>query len=428
MGEKSRLGALKAESYNGHSREGLSRLLIVECAGCEYLNFSFINIRHGKWIALFLLAIQTALAFPASGQTQTLATLFPASILAMETASQAEPAAEQGVGTSTASLAAIQKAIAGVRSPGLQLLAGVLGLTSGQVGQQAFEDSTVGMEAISGLGHGGISAVAVKWQPPDQGQSAKDEPKLYLLSWAGVGWQASYLMEATDALTLEVLPTEGSTAPLFAVVIYRGTAAVPYPVIFRLQDNHASLVWDGRSDSTSYTGYEFGSIQFEKAGEGDIPVMIAAGQADPGLLVFPASQEQTGRGFQVASAYVWKNDAYVPVRTEYTHNRDYVIYSFIAALHLHDFKTAYSLIDPAQFLKTKKPTLELFRETIQNVWPEFIDDRIFEVPAAARPEIDPEDHIFILRLGDGRINGYRPMFTAGPENHLIGLDRFERHE
>ena len=396
-----------------------------ECTRCEYLILPFINNRGGRWVALFLLAMQTV--FPV-GQTQTFAAVLPASILAQATAPQTELAAKQGTATSTAALAAIQKAIAGVHSPGLQLLAGALGLSSGQVGQQAFEDSTDGMEPIRGLGHGGNSTVAVKWQPVDQGQSAKDEPKLFLLSWDGVGWQASYLMEAADALTLEVLATEGSAAPLFAVVIYRGTTAVPYPVIFRLQDHHASLVWDGRSDSTSYAGYTFGSVQFEKAGEGNVPVMIAAGQADPGLLVFPASQEQTGRGFQVATAYVWKNDAYIPLRTEYTHNQDYVLYSFIAALHLHDFKTAYSLIDPGQFLNTKKPTLELFRETIRNVWPEFIDDHIFEIPVAARPEIDPEDHIFILRLGDGRMNGYRPTFTAGPDYRLTGLKRFERNE
>jgi hypothetical protein len=401
-------------------------LLRSKCTRCEYLNLSFTSNRRGKLLILFLLAMLTALVPPAAGQKQTPATQFSASIPAQATVPQTETAPEQGVTTSMARLAAIQKAITGVHSPGLQALAGALGITPAQIGQQAFEDSDIGMEAISGLGHGGISAVAVKWQPTDQGPSAKDEPELFLLSWDGVGWQASYLMEAADALTLEALATEESAAPLFAVVIYRGTVAVPYPLIFRLQAHHASLVWDGRSDSTSYTGYDFGSIQFEKAGEGDVPVMIAAGQADPGLLIFPASQEQTGRGFQVATAYVWKNDAYVPLRTEYTHNQDYALYSFIAALHLHDFKTAYALIDPSQFLNTKEPTLKLFREQIEKVWPEFIDDRIFEVPE--RPEIDPESHEFVLRLGGGKMNAYRPTFTAGPEYRLTGLERFERNE
>ncbi|HEX5411941.1 MAG TPA: hypothetical protein VFZ27_08775 [Terriglobia bacterium] len=385
------------------------------------------RVLRGKWTAVFLLATQAFPAFPVAGQAREIAGSFPASALSMPSGAQAEAAQEQGSATSTASVAEIQKAIAGVRSPDLQALVSALGLTSAQVGQQAFEDSAGGLEAISALGHGGTPAVAVKWQSAIEGQSSEGEPKLYLLCWSGEGWQASYLMEAAEALTLEPLPGQGGgPAPLFAVILYRGVTAVPYPVIFRLQEYHASLVWDGRSDAASYTAYDFGSIQFEKAGGGNVPVMVAAGQADPGLLMFPASQEQTGRGFQAVTAYVWKNDAYVPYRTEYTHNRDYVLYRFIAALHLHDFKTAYSLIDPAQFLKTKQPTLELFRQRIQKVWPEFVDDRIFEVPA--RHGVDPEKNAFILRLGEGRINSYEPTFTAGPSYRLTGLERSERHE
>jgi hypothetical protein len=410
-------------------KEGISRLLYPECSRREYWNSSLKNVRHGKWVALFLLATQATLVIAAIGQAQDLPRLVPASILAMATTSQTESAPETDSAPSTASLAAIQTAIGAVHSPNLQALSAALGLKPAQIGREAFEDSSIGMQAMNGLGNGGTPVVAVKWRPAGPGQRPQAEgvPQLYLLSWDGEGWQASYLMVSSDVPTLQVLPASGNTAPLFAVVIYRGVAAVPYPVIFRFQDHHALLLWDGRSDSSSYTGYDYGSIQFEKAGEGNVPVMIAAGQADPGLLVFPASQEQTGRGFQVATAYIWRNDAYVPLRTEYTHNRDYVLYSFIAALHLHDYQKAYSLIIPAQFLKTKKPSLKLFRERIQNVWPEFIDDRIFEVPFPARPEIDPESHLFILRLGGGRVNGYRPAFTAGPAYRLTGLDRFERH-
>ena len=202
--------------------------------------------------------------------------------------------------------------------------------------------------------------------------------------------------------------------------------AVPYPVIFRCQNHQATLVWDGRSDQTSYSGYNYGSIQFERAGAANVPVMIAIGRADPGLLVFPSSPTESNRGFQAATAYVWKNNAYVPLRTEYTHNRDYVLYSFISALHLHDFKAAYSLIDPALFLKTKKPSLDLFRERIQNTWPEFIDDRIFQVPAHS--DAGSGGHTFILRLRDGEINEYHPTFTAGPEFRLTGLERTESQE
>jgi hypothetical protein len=380
------------------------------------------NVRHGKWLAVLLLAVGAGL-----GGSSLCALSCPASVLTMTTAQQAGTGVA-GTSTSMAGATAIQVALARVHSPSLQALAGALGMTPAQIGQQVFEDSDVGMEALNSLGEGRASAVAVKWRPADQGQNmeAGGEPKLYLLSWNGEGWQASYLMLAADTLTLQDLPVAEGAEPLFSVVIYRGATAVPYPVIFRLQNHQASLVWDGRSDSTSYTGYDYGSVQFEKAGDASVPVMIAAGQADPGLLIFPASQEQTGRGFQVATAYIWKDNAYIPLRTEYTHNRDYVLYSFIAALHLHDFKTAYSLTDPGQFLKTKKPTVILFRETIQNTWPEFIDDRIFEVPV--RPEMEPEGHTFILRLGDGKANVYHPTFTPGPGYKLTGLARTESNE
>ncbi len=316
-------------------------------------------------------------------------------------------------------LEAIQTAVERVSTPSLQLLAGALGLSPAQIGQRAFEDSTLGMEALSGLG--GLSEVAVKWSPPGRDAQPERGPHLYLLSWDGKSWQASYLTSAAGALTLQVLPATGNAAPLLAVVMFRGITAVPYPVIFRIRDHHAYRVWDGRSDSSLYAGYAYGSIQFEKAGSGNVPVMIVTGRADPGLLVFPNASEQAGRGFQAATVYAWQNDAYVPLRTEYTHNRDYVLYRFIAALHLHDFAAAYALIEPKQFLKTGKPSLRLFRERIQNAWPEFVDDRIFEVPAG--PEKGSESHLFILKLGNGKMNVYHPSFTAGPEYQLTGLAR-----
>ena len=376
----------------------------------------------------FLLAAMATLGLPAAGQSQTLAGPFPASRVAMAVASQASTAPEKGPAPPVPTLAPIQEAIGNIHSPSLRALAGALGLSSAQIGQQAFEDSDIGMEAISGLGDGEMPAVAVKWQPAGGGQNSQMDgtPNVYLLSWDGKGWQASYLMASAGALTVEVLSAEEGAASLFTVIVYRGLTAVPYPVVFRFRDHHASILWDGRSDSSSYAGYAYGSIEFKKAGGGDVPIMVVAGQADPGLLMFSGSQEQTERGFQVATAYIWKNDAYVPFRTEYTHTRDYVLYSFISALHLHDYQKAYSLIDPGRFLKAKKPTLKLFRERIQNTWPEFIDDRIFEVPA--RPELEPDSHTFILRLGGGRMNVYQPTFTPGPDYKLTGLARTESNE
>jgi hypothetical protein len=380
---------------------------------------------RGKWLVPILLAFLAFMGLPAVGQTQNSAESFPASQMAAAEVFQADAGLGRGSKPAAPALTPIQLAVGNIHSPDLQTLAGALGLSSAQIGRQAFEDSSIGMEEISGLGNGGVPAVAVKWQPAAEGQAPpiQNKPKVYLLSWDGMGWQASFLTDSSNALTVEVLPEEESTAPLFAVIIYRGLTAIPYPVIFRFQDHHASLEWDGRSDSSSYTGYDYGSIEFKKAGESDVPVMITAGEADPGLLMFPASQEQTKRGFQVVTAYVWKNGAYVPFRKEYTQNRDYILYSFIAALHLHDYQKAYSFVVPAQFLETKKPTLKLFRETIQNAWPEFIDDKIFEVPAG--PGMDPDSHTFILRLGGGKMNVYHPAFTPGPDYKLTGLARTE---
>ncbi len=400
------------------------------------------NIPPGKWLGALLLAAQAVLVLivaapplvSSGGQSPDYPALLAAPIVTMPLTWQVQATAEKGAmeGTRPAEsgpgLDAIQTAVGGVHTPDVQALGRALGFDPSQIGHQAFDDSTIGMEALSGLGSAGAPVVVVKWIPAGQGQNATVEvsPVLYLLSWDGKMWQASYLAVEGGALTVQVLRGPGDAAPLFAVVVYRGMTAIPYPVIFRFQNNHATLVWDGRSIQTSYSGYNYGSIQFEKAGAGNVPVMIAAGRADPGLLVFPSSPRESGRGFQAVTAYVWKNDAYIPLRTEYTHNRDYVLYSFISALHLHDFKAAYSLIDPAQFLKTKKPSLDVFRQRIQNAWPEFIDDRIFHVPAHAATE--PDGHVFTLRLRDGRINVYHPTFTAGPDYRLTGLERTESHE
>lgn len=321
----------------------------------------------------------------------------------------------------------IKAAIAGVHTPNIEALAAALGLKRDQIGRKAFEDSETGMVPLNGFGGDAGSIVAVKWRPQREAATAQEEgamPNLYLLSWDGNSWQVSYLTEAADTLTVQALPVAADTVPLFAVILFRGETAAPYPVIFRYQNHRASLAWDARSDASSYTGYDFGSVQFEKAKGADVPVMLVMGRADPGLLEFPTTSDQSDRGFQAATLYVWQNNAYVPLRTEYTHNADYVLYRFIASLHLHDYKTAYSLIDPARFLKTDKPTLQMFEDRIANVWPEFTDDHIFEVPA----EAGQGSHMFILRLGGGKINVYTPSFSGAPDYRITGLERTEAQE
>lgn len=410
-------------------------MLHRESIACRSLRFCAGSIASGKGLIAFLLVMQGLVALAAAGAREPLSTglatttaiSFPVRSMPVGGARQTEAPGETGTAAPGTALDAIQAAVGRVRSPSLQALAEALGLNSAQIGRRAFEDSTIGMEAFSGLGDQTVAA-AVKWRPADQNQKAKPEaePGLFLLSWNGERWLASYLTPATDALTLQVLPVTGNAEPLFAVIIFRGVAATPYPVIFRFGNHRASLFWDGRSDFSLYTGYDYGSVQFEKAASGIVPTMVATGRADPGLLVFPTSEAKSGRGFQAATVYAWQNSGYRPVRTEYTHNRDYTLYRFIAALHLHDFKAAYSLIEPKQFLKTNKPSLDLFRKQIQHVWPEFTDDRIFEVPAG--PETASENHIFILRLGHGKANVYHPTFTSGPAYRLTGLKRTKARE
>ena len=393
-------------------------------------------IRRGKWFAAFLLAVGSAFgspggharAFLLASPLENLAASIPVSLFSPGSGTQSVTSKGEGVETSDARVEAIQAAIQHVHTPSLQALATALGLSAEQIGRRPFEDSEIGIEPISVIRGSGVPEAVVKWRPPAQVGEAQPEvePDLYLLSWDRKAWQASFLTPALDALTVRVLPGTESTTPLIAVVLFRGMTAVPYPVIFRFADHHASLVWDGRKPASLYSGYDYGSIQFEKAENAEVPVMLATGLADPGLLVFPSSSERNRRGFQVVTAYAWQDDAYVAFRTEYSHTRDYTLYRFISALHLRDFKTAYSLIEPKQFLKTDKPSLKLFHESVLKAWPEFVDDRIFEVPSA--PERNSESHIFVLKLNDKKTYVYHPTFTSGPPYLLTGLTRTETSE
>lgn len=329
--------------------------------------------------------------------------------------------------TSKAGRSAIQAALEHVSTPNLQVLASALGITAPEIGSEAFGTVEVGMEVIGNLDGDKVPEVAVNWKPPEHGGngSSPSEPSLYLLSWNGKAWQASHLTNVENAFELEVLPGAQGPARFIAVVVFQGITAAPYPIIFQFRDHAARKLWDGRSDSSLYTGYDYGAVQFKKsAGEG-VPEMIASGRADPGLLVFPKRSEINGRGFQETTLYAWKDNAYVPVRTEFTPNKDYTLYRFIAALHLHNFPAAYSLINPQQFLKTDKPSLKVFHERIEKDWPEFLDDKIFHVPVTSG---ELGNHAFTLTLQSGKTYVYLPSFTASPAYLLTGLERKESSE
>lgn len=317
---------------------------------------------------------------------------------------------------------AIRTALEAARTPSLEALASSLGITAGEVGSERFGSSQIGMKVVGDLDGDGVPEVAVNWRPQKQNVRASPEPgtNLYLLSWNGDSWQASRLFKAVDAFELEALPGTDDGSRLLAVVAFQGVTAVPYPIIFRFQNHAAVKLWDARADSSLYTGFDYGAVQFKKIEGGGFPEMIVSGRADPGLLIFPKGPGASRRGFQETSIYMWRGSAYLSVKTDYARNPDYTLYRFIASLHLHDFREAYSLIEPRQFLKSSKPSLKLFRQRMEKNWPEFLDDQIFQVPSGSG---EPDSHAFTLPREDGKTVLYHPSFTGGPAYLLTGLNR-----
>jgi len=318
--------------------------------------------------------------------------------------------------------AAIQSVLDRVRTPRVQAVAEALGITLPRKHGRSVGPSGAGMEVIGDLDGDGVPEVAVEWMPPvHRGARQQDRaPALNLLSWDGNRWRASHLMNVVNPFGLEVLPGSRGGARLVAVIVSVGVTRMPYPVIFQYWHHAAQKIWDSRSDSSLYTGYDYGAVRFKEGGLGGFPEMVALGRADPGLLVFPKDPHPNGRGFEERATYRWRDNAYVPVGTRYERNEDYTLYRFIAALHLHEYKSAYSLIDPARFLNTRKPSLKLFRERIQKQWSEFLDDHIFEVPAGAKGS---EGHVFILPLANGAQFVYHPSVTSASPYRLTGLQR-----
>jgi len=203
------------------------------------------------------------------------------------------------------------------------------------------------------------------------------------------------------------------------LVTYAGTSEIPYPAIFQIKDHAAVLLWNGRAEENEYQGYAQGKIEFRDTQAGGAPQMIVSGHADPGLLHFP---NDTNRGFGVQAIYVWTGTGYLPHKTEYSANEDYTLYEFISALHLHDFRSAYALIDGPKFLKTDAPSLEIFRKLVEGSWPEFLDDQIFE---ALNPS-PRGTNAFEFELTEGdKHYVYMPSFGTDSKHLLSGLERHE---
>ena len=251
------------------------------------------------------------------------------------------------------------------------------------------------------------------------------------LAWDGERWRVSPLDPPPSGqggprspnseiapLGARIISASGEDQ-IMVLLLYAAPARALYPMVYEIKGHAASLVWDSMSEDSRYQALTGGRIEFEEAKRGAVPAMVASGKADPGLLVFG---RDGARGFQARTTYRWIGNQYVPATTEYEANEDFRLYEFISALHLHNYKAAYALIDPARFLRTDKPSLDVFRDTVQKSWSEFLDDRIF---AASEPATGgSNDHAFELYEDDKKVK-YFPEFSTGPKYLLTGLARRE---
>ena len=253
----------------------------------------------------------------------------------------------------------------------------------------------------------------------DEGSSARPAWIFYVLAWDGMRWNPVRLMETESSFTIRTQSLLSRTSRNIVAVVQEGANAVPYPVIFEFKNHTATLIWDARADDSRYQGFADGELEFRDTNGDGVSELIMTGRADPGLLVFP---KQGRRGFYARIIYSWDGSAFVPGKTEYAGNEDYTLYRFISALHLHDYRNAYALIDPAKFLKAKEPSLASFQKLVEASWPEFTRDSIFE---AREPVAGTENGFAFALTVEDKNYLYKPSFGPAPKFLLTGLERAE---
>lgn|GEM_PF-1462170 len=337
------------------------------------------------------------------------------------------PLADSAAAEEESDLANVQAEAKAVQVPDVQALAKALGIDLSPAGDDPADSPTNSLQELGDLDGDGISEFALKLMPSmkreaPEGAGTNRLPswQLILLAWDGARWQASRIQTGFELYELQVLSSLIPGSKQLALTVYSGARAIPFPAIYQIKDHAAALMWDGRSDESLYEGFVQGRLEFRDSDEGATPVMIASGRADPGLLHFP---KESTRGFDIQTTYAWDGRAFTPKRTEYEANEDYKIYQFISDLHLKDFRSAYALIDPAKLLKTDEPSLEIFRKHVEESWPEFLDDEIFEVLDLQPPV--PGDFSFAL-VREGSTYVYHPQFAPGTKHLLTGLERREQ--
>jgi hypothetical protein len=270
----------------------------------------------------------------------------------------------------------------------------------------------------------GVAELLLKWAIPEVmvGREAAPAPDsqplwgVYLLSWDGAHWKASHLVTGVEDFTPILINLGKPLGRGLAMVIQEGDSHAAYPAIFQFKDHAATLLWDAQADDSRYEALLQGQVSFEDHAEAPAE-MIVTGRADPGFLQVDLRGH---RGFKARAVYHWDGKAFVPAKTQYSNDQDYTVYRFIAALHLHDYRSAYALVVPASLLKADSPTLDAFRQFIQDNWPEFLQDEVFQAPEA--PEGSPDEHVFVLLKQDKRYV-YHPSFSNDGKFLLTGLTR-----
>jgi hypothetical protein len=319
-------------------------------------------------------------------------------------------------------LAGIRAALENVSSPDLGALGQAFDTTVKKQDEAASEPSPVELIELGDLDGDGVPEIAAKVLASEASQedtqaqaSSPSWQGLYLVSWDGTHWKASSLAAPGQNLQFKVVRLGKSTGRCIVVVNVVGDGALPFPTIFQLRDHEAALLWDSQAGDNRYNALEHGQIEFQDDPKLDQTDMIETGRADPGLLEFEPNGH---RGFSARCVYHWDGEAYVPGRTEYSPGPDNSLYRFIAALHLHDYRSAYALIDPGKFLKTDAPSLELFRQMIETHWREFLDDEVFQAREAKAGSPDA----LAFELPDKHYV-YRPTLSNDGKFLLTGLER-----
>jgi hypothetical protein len=314
----------------------------------------------------------------------------------------------------------VEKALSGLRARNQRGLAQALHAVLESENSAEDDSSGAILEPVGDLDGDGNLEYVYRWTGPIEAPAAQaTAPEegiwdLFLLTWDGSRWRVSELLAGEGLYDLHPLRRlDGS--PGLAVV--EDLEQMPFPVVFRFRRHVATLAWDSRDEESRYQGFSSGEVEFRDPGPNAPLEMLVAGKADPGLVHFPRAGH---RGFGIATLYTWDGKAFVPRKTVYSPGEDYTFYRFVSALHLKDFRTAYGLIVPQQFLKGEDASLEAFRKYMESTLPEFLGDNLFEVAGGSAEaeskgsfQLDLHGHLYI----------YHPTYSNDGKFLLTGLDR-----